>query len=36
MTRRTSLHSRHETLGARMGDFGGWSMPLQYDTPRAE
>ena len=19
-----------------MGDFGGWSMPLQYDTPRAE
>ncbi|HET7900165.1 MAG TPA: glycine cleavage system aminomethyltransferase GcvT [Candidatus Nanopelagicales bacterium] len=24
------LHSRHEALGAKFGDFGGWSMPLEY------
>jgi len=28
--RRTSLHDRHVELGARMVDFGGWRMPLQY------
>lgn len=24
------LHSRHVALGAKLGDFGGWSMPLEY------
>ena len=28
--KRTSLHAIHEELGAKMVDFGGWSMPLQY------
>jgi aminomethyltransferase len=32
----TSLHGRHLTLGARMGTFAGWEMPLSYSTPRAE
>jgi len=26
----TALHSTHRRLGARMVDFGGWDMPLQY------
>jgi aminomethyltransferase len=26
----TSLHSKHLGLGARMVDFGGWDMPVQY------
>jgi aminomethyltransferase len=34
--RRTPLFDRHEALGARMGGFAGWAMPLQYTTPRAE
>src|SRR5215469_11330458 len=28
--RRTPLNSVHRTLGARMVDFGGWDMPVQY------
>ena len=24
------LHDRHAALGARFGDFGGWTMPIQY------
>ncbi|MFT4295416.1 MAG: glycine cleavage system aminomethyltransferase GcvT [Micropruina sp.] len=24
------LHDRHQALGARFAEFGGWSMPLQY------
>ena len=24
------LHARHEALGAKFGEFGGWSMPLEY------
>lgn len=24
------LHDRHVALGARMADFGGWSMPIEY------
>ena len=24
------LHERHLALGAKFGDFGGWSMPLEY------
>jgi len=26
----TALHSRHCTLGARMVDFSGWEMPVEY------
>lgn len=28
--RRTPLFERHQSLGARMVDFGGWEMPIQY------
>ncbi len=27
---RTPLYERHEALGAKFAEFGGWSMPLQY------
>lgn len=30
------LHDRHVSLGARFGEFGGWSMPLQYSSVVAE
>lgn len=33
---RTPLHGRHAALGARMGAFAGWDMPLHYSTARAE
>ncbi|HVF19225.1 MAG TPA: glycine cleavage system aminomethyltransferase GcvT [Mycobacteriales bacterium] len=26
----TSLHDRHVALGAKLGDFGGWEMPIEY------
>src|SRR5215471_15750006 len=28
--RKTALHSVHRTCGAKMVDFGGWDMPVQY------
>ena len=28
--RKTALHTQHIELGARMGEFGGWDMPIQY------
>lgn len=28
--KRTPLYEVHKTLGARMVDFGGWEMPVQY------
>ncbi len=28
--RRTELYSRHQALGARFVEFGGWEMPVQY------
>jgi aminomethyltransferase len=28
--KRTSLHAVHVSMGARMVDFGGWEMPVQY------
>lgn len=34
--RKSPLHSRHVELGARFGEFGGWSMPLQYAGVVAE
>ena len=36
MGRRTPLYSRHAALGARMVEFGGWDMPVQYDGVLAE
>ena len=36
MTRRTPLFDLHQKLGARMVDFGGWDMPLQYGSQIAE
>lgn len=30
MTKQTILHDRHVKLGARMVDFAGWDMPVQY------
>jgi aminomethyltransferase len=29
--RRTPLYDRHVALGAKMVDFAGWSMPVQYE-----
>ena len=28
--RRSPLHERHVALGARLAEFGGWEMPIQY------
>ena len=28
--KRTPLHDRHVAMGARMVEFGGWEMPVQY------
>src|SRR5882724_3407238 len=28
--KRTPLHAIHVSMGARMVDFGGWEMPVQY------
>ena len=28
--RHSPLHDRHVALGAKMADFGGWSMPIEY------
>ena len=28
--RRTALHDRHAALGAKLADFGGWEMPIEY------
>jgi aminomethyltransferase len=28
--RRSPLHERHVEAGAKLGDFGGWQMPIEY------
>jgi aminomethyltransferase len=28
--KQTPLHARHQALGAKIIDFGGWAMPVQY------
>src|SRR5690349_6131103 len=28
--RRPPLHERHVALGAKLAEFGGWEMPLEY------
>jgi aminomethyltransferase len=30
MLKRTALYDAHQKLGARLVDFGGWEMPVQY------
>jgi aminomethyltransferase len=34
--RRTPLRDRHVAAGARLVDFAGWEMPVQYEGVRAE
>ncbi|MGD8149801.1 glycine cleavage system aminomethyltransferase GcvT [Ornithinimicrobium sp. Y1694] len=29
-TKTSPLHDKHTALGAKMADFGGWSMPIEY------
>ncbi len=36
MPRRTPLNEAHRKLGARMVDFAGWDMPVQYTSVVAE
>ena len=35
-SKRTPLYSVHRVLGAKMVDFGGWEMPVQYSGPMDE
>ena len=30
--KRTPLYERHKAAGARFVDFGGWEMPVRYET----
>ncbi|MCW5554233.1 MAG: glycine cleavage system aminomethyltransferase GcvT [Verrucomicrobiae bacterium] len=32
MLKRTALYAAHQELGARLIDFGGWEMPVQYTS----
>ena len=34
--KQTPLFSRHEALGAKIADFGGWAMPIEYQGVVAE
>jgi aminomethyltransferase len=36
MRKRTALYTAHQKLGARLIDFGGWEMPVQYSSLVAE
>src|SRR5262249_61472791 len=36
MPKRTPLYDTHRALGARMTEFGGWEMPVQYTGILAE
>ncbi len=36
MARQTPLHELHQELGARMVDFAGWDMPVQYGSQIGE
>jgi aminomethyltransferase len=33
---RTPLHDEHVALGGKMGEFAGWSMPIEYEGVLAE
>src|SRR5215469_5425346 len=32
MLKRTRLYAAHQKLGAKLIDFGGWDMPVQYTS----
>jgi aminomethyltransferase len=32
---RSPLHDRHAALGAKLADFGGWEMPIEYTGSRS-
>ncbi len=32
MLKKTALHPEHLKLGARLVDFAGWDMPIQYQS----
>src|SRR5437762_3637988 len=32
MLKRTPLYAAHQKLGARLVEFGGWEMPVQYTS----
>ncbi len=34
--RRTPFHAQHQALGAKMGPFAGWEMPVTYEGIREE
>jgi aminomethyltransferase len=34
--RQTPLHERHRAAGAKLADFGGWDMPIEYEGVLAE
>lgn len=36
MLKTTALHSRHQALGAKLVDFGGWEMPIHYGSQLEE
>src|SRR5216110_1197339 len=36
MLKRTPLFAAHQQLGAKLIDFGGWEMPVQYSGIRDE
>src|ERR1044071_3566699 len=36
MIRKTPLNEIHRSLGARMVEFAGWDMPVQYSGPIPE
>jgi aminomethyltransferase len=36
MARQTPLYERHADRGARFTDFGGWEMPVEFDSIREE
>ncbi|WP_259536388.1 glycine cleavage system aminomethyltransferase GcvT [Halalkaliarchaeum sp. AArc-CO] len=35
-SRETPLHGTHDDLGAKFTDFGGWQMPVEFDSIRVE
>ena len=34
--RHSPLHDLNESIGARLIDFGGWDMPVQYESVLTE
>ena len=34
--KQTPLNAAHRAMGAKMVDFGGWDMPVNYDSQNEE